>query len=230
MESDSGWRRNSFLNAGIFFWALMLLAWCFERAPLAIVCLILLPLSFVIHFQQKRIIAMFGKKTENNKNEMSLLMTHEPQAVEMHQDSKASAGTEKPVNTVVAGNSRFDGNLSASGQIYVYGSVYGNIDAAEGLVKVMRNGMVEGNIHAREIIIDGHVKGHCQAEIIDIHDNGHVDGTMAYAQLSIKKGGIFVGQADYKQSNETIKVIALKNDKSTPVIEDVSPHSEKKSG
>lgn len=173
---------------------------------------------------------MFGKKTENSKNEMSLMMTREPQALEMHQESKTSAGTEKPINTVVAGNTRFDGNLSASGQIYVYGSVHGNIDAAEGLVKVMRNGMVEGNIHAREIIIDGCVKGHCQAEIIDIHDNGHVDGTMAYGQLSIKKGGIFVGQADYKQPNESIKVIALKNDKSPPVIEEVSPHSEKKSG
>lgn len=109
---------------------------------------------------------------------------------------KTVSAEDKSSNTVIASGVRFEGNINANGQIYVYGTIVGNIESQEGIVKIMRNGLVEGNIHSRELIVDGGVKGLCRAESVDICENGRVEGTLTYGALSIKKGGLFTGQAE----------------------------------
>lgn len=49
---------------------------------------------------------------------------------------------------------------------------------------------VEGNINCRELIIDGKVQGQCHGDSITIEEHGHLDGTLAYRALAIKKGGV----------------------------------------
>ena len=72
----------------------------------------------------------------------------------------------------------------------------GNIEAKEHLIKVMREGEVEGNINCRELIIDGRVHGQCRGDSITIEEHGNIDGTLAYRALAIKKGGLFTGSAE----------------------------------
>jgi cytoskeletal protein CcmA (bactofilin family) len=60
----------------------------------------------------------------------------------------------------------------------------------------MREGQVEGNISCRELIIDGKVQGQCHGDSITIEEHGHLDGTLAYRALAIKKGGLFSGRAE----------------------------------
>ena len=103
---------------------------------------------------------------------------------------------EQVNNTVVARDVCFEGNLTAVGQVYVYGKVQGNITADDGLVKIMRNGQVNGNITCHELIIDGTVQGECKAESIDICEHANINGALNYATLSVKKGGVFVGSAE----------------------------------
>ncbi|MFK9877382.1 polymer-forming cytoskeletal protein, partial [Klebsiella pneumoniae] len=74
--------------------------------------------------------------------------------------------------------------------------VTGNIEAKEHLIKVMREGQVEGNVSCRELIIDGKVQGQCHGDSITIEEHGHLEGTLAYRALAIKKGGVFSGRAE----------------------------------
>ena len=46
---------------------------------------------------------------------------------------------------------------------------------------------VEGNVSCRELIIDGKVQGQCHGDSITIEEHGHLEGTLAYRALAIKK-------------------------------------------
>lgn len=102
-----------------------------------------------------------------------------------------SAVARKPATTVIASGIRFDGNIIAEGDVDIYGTVSGNIDARESQIKIMTGGLVEGNITCRELVIDGCVIGQCRSETIEIDKNGNVTGTLAYRTLTIKRAVFF---------------------------------------
>lgn len=136
---------------------------------------------------------MFGKDKHSNKIEKTAPLEPAPVLVKQPESVESTQG-----NTVIASDVRFDGNISAAGMIYIHGKVYGNIESLNGLIKIMRNGYVEGNILAKEVVIDGTVIGQCHADSIDIHENGKITGAMAYHTLAIKRGGEFTGQAELR--------------------------------
>lgn len=128
---------------------------------------------------------------------------------------KEAEREDKTTNTVVASGVRFDGNICSSGMIYIYGTIVGNVESENGIVKVMRSGQVEGNIICRELIVDGLVKGECCCSAIDVYENGRIDGNIRYAHLSIKKGGVFCGQAQVESKlikQDEPKIIEMKKD------------------
>lgn len=160
---------------------------------------------------------MFNK-SKSAKDKLELVSTIENSDVsstlKKFENSKLSsdsgAGTD---STVIASDVVFDGNINSNKQIYIYGCVNGNIIAKDGLVKIMRNGVVEGNINSRELIVDGTIKGHCQSDSVDIYENGRLDGTLVYASLSIKKGGVFTGKAEVlTQTVVKQKIVELKTE------------------
>lgn len=177
------------LNSALLFWLLGLMAWCCESTYLAWLSGSFSLSSFVFHFQYHRINHMFKK----NKN-----VEARPQTVATPVLNSASplAVSRKPAATVIASGIRFDGNIIAEGDVDIYGTVSGNIDAEESQIKIMAGGLVEGNITCRELIIDGCILGQCRSETIEIDKNGQVTGTLAYRTLAINKGGVFSGQAE----------------------------------
>lgn len=98
-------------------------------------------------------------------------------------------------NTVVASGTNFFGNITSNGQVHIYGTLTGNIEAKDNIIRIMRNGVVEGNLSCRELFIDGTVNGECSSETLNIEENGNINGTLTYSALTIKKGGTFSGQA-----------------------------------
>jgi cytoskeletal protein CcmA (bactofilin family) len=60
----------------------------------------------------------------------------------------------------------------------------------------MRAGCVGGDIQYRERVVDGEIKGNCEAGAIVIDAHALIDGTITYKMFSIKNGGIFTGRAD----------------------------------
>lgn len=178
------------LNAALVLWLTSLILWLCQWDRTALLVSIFAALLLLLHFVKRDITAMFGK--EKNSARIEKITAAPPLPV-----AKTPDAAESPqANTVIAGDVRFDGNISATGTLYIHGKVYGNIEAADGMVKIMRSGYVEGNITARELVIDGAVLGQCRAETIDIQEHGNITGAIAYRSLAIKRGGTFSGQAE----------------------------------
>lgn len=186
-----------FLNTALIFWSFALVAWCYDAHFWALLSAALAIIAFIIHVLQKQVNHMFGKHKASEEIMQAPAISTPPVVTE-----KETLREEKQNNTVVASEVRFEGNIISSGQTYIYGTVYGNIVAKEGLVKIMRNGLVEGDITSRELIIDGTVNGNCRSESIDVYENGNITGTIAYSSLTIKKGAAFTGKSELIQPAE----------------------------
>ena len=178
------------INGALFFWLLALIAWSVDASALARLAAACALIAFLLHSQRNKINAMFIKK---NKTEPQISEAATPPAINPEPEAVAS---KKHETTVIASGVHFVGNIVASGHVYIHGQVTGNIEAKEHLIKVMREGQVEGNISCRELIIDGKVQGQCHGDSITIEEHGHLDGTLAYRALAIKKGGVFSGRAE----------------------------------
>lgn len=127
--------------------------------------------------------------------------------------SIAIATGEKPATTVIASGVNVDGNIIACGHVYIYGSLTGNIDAKGNLIKIMRGGMIEGNVTCRELIVDGYINGQCISDALEICENGQVIGNIAYRSLIIKKGGELSGKSEVLQpEKEPSNVVDIAKD------------------
>lgn len=190
-------RRFLFLNAGICCWSLALAAWFCHILSWALPLAGLTLLAFTLHPLQQQVFSMFGKMKTTAETPQNTVVTT-PKSVE-----KEPVREEKQNNTLVAADVHFEGNITAAGQVYIYGTVRGNIDSRDGIIKIMRSGLVEGNITSRELIVDGIVKGECRSDSIDIYEHGKIHGAISYATLAVKKGGALVGQAEHRIPAET---------------------------
>ena len=177
------------VNCTIFFWLLALIAWYFNAPSLACLSGVCALSSFVIHIKLNQANHMFKK----NK---SIDVSPATAPASLPVEEKESVSAKKQDATVIASNVCFEGNIASNGHVYIYGSLKGNIEAEEGLIKIIHGGLVEGNITCRELIIDGNVVGQCHSQSLEIAENGYVLGTIAYNHLAIKKGGKFSGQAE----------------------------------
>lgn len=197
--------RYLLLNAALLLWLTSLILWLGQRDWTAAITSAFAIILLLLHFIKREIIAMFGKEKNSARLEkiaaaQPLPAAKSPDAADAHQ-----------ANTVIASDVRFEGNICASGTTYIHGKVYGNIEAADGMVKIMRSGYVEGNIAAREIVIDGAVLGECRADTIDIQEHGKITGAIAYHTLAIKRGGEFSGQAEtVAAANNVVDMVSEK--------------------
>ncbi len=173
-------RKYFALNSALLFWLLALVAWCSGALFLTWLFAAVSLLSFGISLLLNQVKIMFKKSKTPEAGKPELILPPVP-VIE-----------KEPI----ASDVRFEGNVVSGGHVYVHGTLIGNIDSKESLIKIMRGGQVEGNITCRELIVDGKVLGQCSSDVIEICENGQVTGTLAYRTLAVKKGGLFSGQAE----------------------------------
>ena len=179
------------LNIALIFWLITLVCWSFSATLPAQIFGVLSLLHFIIHAFSNQVNRMFKKK---KSEEIEQPVITRPAPIEVRE--KEPTAIEKQATTVIASDVCFEGNIVSGGHVYIHGTLKGNVDAKENIIKVMRGGVIEGNIICRELIIDGSVNGQCQCDIVDICENGNVTGTLAYRTLAVKKGGKFSGKAE----------------------------------
>ncbi|QLA68123.1 polymer-forming cytoskeletal protein [Enterobacter pasteurii] len=184
---------------GLGFWLVALIIWCFYCSWWVLIPAGLALLSFLLYGLQRDFIYMFGKNKEATEVTQMNVEPVSPLA-------ENKQPYEENINsTVLAGGVCFTGDITADNNIYIHGEVTGDVEAKGALVKVMNCGRVKGDITCRELIVDGTVTGQCKAEVVNIYEHGNVNGSLSYISLSVKKGGVFTGNA------EMMKVTDKKN-------------------
>ena len=104
------------------------------------------------------------------------------------------------------------GEVTGSESLYIDGRVEGAINLPGNRVTVGRNGQVQANVNAREVVVLGKVKGNINAsDRVDIRNEGSLTGDVVCQRISIEdgayfKGGIDIRKAGSKEANGQAKL------------------------
>jgi cytoskeletal protein CcmA (bactofilin family) len=116
--------------------------------------------------------------------------------------------TSVPIEQATIGRTLIiKGEISGSEALYIDGRVEGKISLPDHRVTVGRNGSVQANIAAREVVVMGKVNGNIECtDRVDIRSEGSVTGEVSTVRVIIEdgavlKGSIEVRSADRKQQN-----------------------------
>jgi cytoskeletal protein CcmA (bactofilin family) len=126
-------------------------------------------------------------------------------------------GITPPVEQATIGRSMvIKGEVTAAESLYIDGRIEGTITVAEHRVTIGRNGSVQANINAREVVIMGKVQGNVQCtDRLDIRSEGSLTGDVVTQRISVEdgawvKGAVEVRQADQKKVQNQPAVQAAK--------------------
>ena len=91
---------------------------------------------------------------------------------------------------------RFKGELSADEDLILQGRIEGSINHTQS-VTIGNEGVVQGNIHARVIVIDGSVEGDLHgSESVVVNATGRVMGNIFAPRVGLIDGALFNGRID----------------------------------
>jgi cytoskeletal protein CcmA (bactofilin family) len=95
------------------------------------------------------------------------------------------------------------GEVTGSESLYIDGRVEGSINLSGNRVTIGRNGIVNANIQAREIVVLGKVRGNLQAsDRVDIRTEGSLTGDVVAQRISIEDGAFFKGGIDIRKPGQ----------------------------
>src|SRR4029077_12160534 len=115
-----------------------------------------------------------------------------------------------PIEQATIGRTLFiKGEISGAEALYIDGRIEGKISMPDNRVTIGRNGSVQANITAREVVVMGKVSGNIDcSDRVDIRSEGSVTGDVSTIRISVEdgavlKGGIQVRSGDSKQQNQS---------------------------
>ncbi len=125
--------------------------------------------------------------------------------------------TTAPIEQATIGRTLvIKGELSGAEALYIDGRIEGKISLPDNRITIGRNGTVQANITAKEVVVMGKVSGNIDcSDRVDIRSEGSVTGDVSTVRISVEdgavlKGGIQVRSGEQKQNqaqpkNETVK-------------------------
>jgi len=107
--------------------------------------------------------------------------------------------------TIITSCMKITGNLEGTDTIHIDGTVIGNITVTNTLV-IGKSGIVEGNIEAKHVIINGELKGSIKCENLEVMQTGNVSRYIEAKHLTLD--GTIDGDI---QGSENINVLENAN-------------------
>ncbi len=105
---------------------------------------------------------------------------------------------QPPIKSLIAQGSRIEGNLKFTDGLRIDGEVKGDIrcGAEEASILVIsESALVEGEIHADHVIINGTVRGPVHArELLELQPKARIEGDVSYKALEMHQGAMITGQ------------------------------------
>jgi cytoskeletal protein CcmA (bactofilin family) len=95
------------------------------------------------------------------------------------------------------------GEVSGNESLYIDGRVEGSVTFKDHRVTVGRNGVVQANISAREVVIMGKVTGNVEcSDRVDIRSEGTLNGDVVSARISVEDGAMLRGSVQLNPGAE----------------------------
>ncbi len=100
-------------------------------------------------------------------------------------------------------------NLSCN--LYVDGEFEGIIKSQKE-VNIGKNGHINGDVHAKRLVVQGFIEGSLHVDRVEIKANGRVKGLIEASELIIEAKGIFEGNSIVKGVSPSPKPISSSKD------------------
>ncbi len=112
--------------------------------------------------------------------------------------------TTTPMEQATIGRSVvIKGEITGAEPLFIDGRVEGTINFGDSRITIGRNGVVEANISAKEIVIMGSVKGNIQCtDRLDIRAEGSLTGDVAAERISVEDGAFLKGSVEVKAGGQ----------------------------
>ena len=96
--------------------------------------------------------------------------------------------------SLIAVGAELVGDMRFDGAVQVDGRVQGNMCATDGLIRISAGGLVEGEISASYVLIEGEVLGEVHANVyLELGPRGRVRGNLHYALMEMASGAQIEG-------------------------------------
>jgi cytoskeletal protein CcmA (bactofilin family) len=95
------------------------------------------------------------------------------------------------------------GEVSGAESLYIDGRIEGKISLPDNRVTIGRNGSVQANISAREVVVMGKVNGNIDcSDRVDIRSEGSVTGDVSTVRISVEDGAVLKGGIQVRSSGD----------------------------
>ena len=95
------------------------------------------------------------------------------------------------------------GEVTGSESLYIDGRIEGTVNIAENRVTIGRNGTVNANVSAREVVIMGKVTGNIQCtDRLDIRSEGMLTGDVVTQRISVEDGAVLKGSVQVRSAEQ----------------------------
>ena len=111
--------------------------------------------------------------------------------------------------TIIAPGTKFKGTIKGQDTLFISGHFKGEINC-DGLVRVDKQGKIEGTINSPYVIIEGEIKGDIQmAEHVELRAGARVVGNISTVKIVMAEGCIVQGEVQ----------MSIEEDKPTVFVE-----------
>lgn len=109
--------------------------------------------------------------------------------------------------TLIAESTKVVGNVTFADQLYVNGSIEGDVraeDATSATLVVSEVGSVKGEIRAPFVVINGQVEGNVHASTrVELATNARIKGNVYYKLIEMQLGAMVDGQLVHVREDST---------------------------
>lgn len=117
-------------------------------------------------------------------------MSRDPSAVEPRLSS-SSLKAQPDIVTTFGPGMLVTGNVRCAGAVQVFGRVLGDIHAAHLIIG--EGAYVEGNVMARDLVVQGTFKGTLRGNTVKLQGNARIEGEVYNKSLSVEPNVVFEG-------------------------------------
>jgi cytoskeletal protein CcmA (bactofilin family) len=120
---------------------------------------------------------------------------------------------QPPIKSLIANGSRIEGNLTFTEGLRIDGEVFGDTRAnpeQPSILVISEAAMVQGEVHADHVIINGTVRGPVFAgELLELQPKARIEGDVRYKALEMHQGAIISGHLKPLDGSEEKPLLKL---------------------
>ena len=116
-------------------------------------------------------------------------------------------GVVKEEKTTINRSTIIDGNIEAKEHLIINGTIKGNVEIRDFNLFLGPGGRLEGEVHAQNVRIRGHMKGDIKATgKVEITKEAHYSGKIESKGISVEEGAYFDAHVNLGQVTPETKI------------------------